>query len=115
MSLKSPITYAEWYWKHNVDAQKAFDETIEDSLSPSFAGVLNDIPELSELPAGTQFFLRTLAEPHSAGLAGYLTSAAGEFSAELLKEALSPAMTMLRRLSNRRARETWLNATSCHS
>ena len=110
MSLESPITYAEWYWKHNVDAQKAFDENIEEALSPAFVGILSDIPEISELPTGTQNFLRTLAEPRSAGLGGFLTSAAGEFSAELLKEALSPALTMLKRLSNRRSKETWLNA-----
>ncbi len=110
MSLESPITYAEWYWKHNVDAQKAFDESVEDALSPLFSGLLGDMPEIGDLPAGTQNFLRTLAKPHSPGLGGYIASAAGEFTAEILKEAIAPAMSMLRRLNNRRSRETWLNA-----
>ncbi|GAI05860.1 unnamed protein product, partial [marine sediment metagenome] len=62
------------------------------------------------LPTGTQNFMRALSEPRTRGLGSYLTSAAGEFSAEIIKEAIAPAMTMLRRLSNRRSRETWLNA-----
>ena len=110
MSLESPITYAEWYWKHRVDADKAFDEASEDAMSPLFAGLLPDMPEISELPPGTQNFLHTLAKPHAAGLAGLLKLTGAEFAAELLKDALAPAMTMLKRSTNRRARETWLNA-----
>jgi len=110
MSLDSPITYAEWYWKHNVDAQKAFDESVEDAMSPLFSGLLGDIPEISELPAGTQQFMRTLAEPSSPGLGALLKLTGAEFAAEVLKDALAPAMSMLKRYTNRRARETWLTA-----
>ncbi|GAI53915.1 unnamed protein product, partial [marine sediment metagenome] len=102
MSLESPITYAEWYWKHGVDAEKAFDETIEDAMSPLFSGLLSDIPEISDLPSGTQNFMRALAEPHSAGLARYLVSAGGEFGAEVIKDAIEPFMKMMRRHVNRR-------------
>jgi len=110
MSLESPITYAEWYWKHNVDAQKAFDESSEQAMSPLFEGLLGDIPELSKLPAGTQGLLHALEKPHSAGLAGFLKLTGAEFTAEILKDALAPAMSMLKRFTNRRARETWLTA-----
>jgi len=110
MSLDSPITYAEWYWKHNVDAQKAFDESIEKAISPLFSGLLGDIPEISELPTGTQNIMQALVEPASPGLGMFIASAAGEFTAEVLKDALAPAMSMLRRATNRRARETWLTA-----
>ena len=110
MTLKSPTTYAEWYWKHGVDADKAFDETIEDAMSPLFSGLLSDIPEISDLPTGTQSFMRTLAKPRSAGLGDLLKLTGAEFAAEVLKDALAPAMAMLRRSTNRRARETWLTA-----
>lgn len=110
MTLKSPATYAEWYWKHGLDAQTAFDESIEDAMSPLLSGVLRDIPEISELPAGTQNLIRSLAEPRSAGLGDLLKLTGGEFAAEMLKDALAPAMSMLKRAINRRARETWLNA-----
>lgn len=110
MSLKSPITYAEWYWKRYVDAEQAFDESKEVALSPHLKALLGDMPELSELPSGMQSFMRTLAEPTSPGLAGFLISAGGEFAAETLRDAIAPAITMLKRSVNRRARETWLTA-----
>lgn len=110
MSIKSPATYGEWYWAQNVEAQAAFDEQIEDVMSPLFRSVLRDIPEISELPAGTQQFLNALTEPHSAGLGALLKLTGAEFGAEVLKDAIAPAMAMLRRATNRRARETWLNA-----
>ena len=110
MGIKNKQTYGEYYWAMQVEAQQEFDESIEDAVSPSLAGVLGDIPEINELPPGVQNMLRTLGEPHSPGLARFLTSAAGEFSAEILKDAIGPAMAMLRRSTNRRARETWLTA-----
>jgi len=110
MGIKDKQTYGEYYWAMQVEAAAAFDEEIEDALSPYFSGLFGDMPEISELPTGTQNFMRALTEPHTPGLGGFLVSAAGEFSAEIIKEAIAPAMTMLRRLSNRRSRETWLNA-----
>jgi len=110
MGIKNKQTYGEYYWAMQVEAQAEFDEQIEDAVSPALAAVLGDVPEINELPPGVQSMLRTLAEPHSPGLARFLTSAAGEFSAEILKDAIGPAMAMLRRSTNRRARETWLTA-----
>jgi len=110
MSLDSPVTYAEWYFKHRVDADKAFDESKEVAISPHFATLLGDMPELSELPSGMSSFIQTLAKPTSPGLAGFLVSAGGEFAAETLRDAIAPAITMLKRAVNRRARETWLTA-----
>ncbi len=110
MSIEHPGTYGEWYWAQQLEAQRAFDESIEQVVSPALAGVLNDIPQISELPAGVQGLLKTLGDPKSPGLGGFLTSAAGEFSAEVLKDAIAPAMAMLRRSVNRASRETWLTA-----
>ena len=110
MSLDSPVTYSEWYFKHFVDAQNKVDEISEDAVSPLLAGVLGDIPELNELPTGTQGLLWALAEPHSPGLASLLKLTGAEFAAEMLKEALSPALSMLKRSINRRSKETWINA-----
>lgn len=108
MSLKSPQTYGEWYWKYSVDAEKEFNETVEEALSPFFSGLLGTIPELADLPSGIQTFIQALAKPPSPGLAGYLTITAGEFGAELLKDTLAPAMSMLKRAINKRSLETWL-------
>lgn len=110
MSITSPATYGEWYWAQSLDAATAFDEQIEAAMSPLLAGVLGDIPDITELPAGVKTLLSALATPKSAGLGDLLKVTGGEFAAEILKEALGPAMSMLKRLNNRRARETWLNA-----
>jgi len=110
VSIESPSTYGEWYWAQQVEAQAAFDEQIEDVMSPLFRSVLSDIPEISDLPIGTQKFLTALTEPHSAGLGALLKLTGAEFGAEVLKDAIAPAMAMLRRATNRRARETWLTA-----
>jgi hypothetical protein len=111
MSLESPTSYSEWYWKHNVDAQNAFNENIEQAMSPVLADLMGDMPELSELPSGVQNLMAVLGSPESPGLGGFLVSAGGEFAAEILKDAINPAMTMLKRSLNRRARETWLTAS----
>lgn len=110
MSFESPRTYAEWYWRQGLDAQKAFDESIEDAMSPLFRGLINDTPEISELPDGMLSFIQALGEPHSPGLGALLKLTGAEFAAEVLKDAISPAMAMLKRATNRRAKETWLNA-----
>lgn len=114
MAIKSPTTYGDHYWAMQVEAEKLFDETIEDALSPYFAGLLSDIPEITELPPGVQTMLRGMAEPHSAGLGGMVTLTAAEFSAEVLKDAMKPGMTAFGRFINRTAKETWLTSAQAN-
>ena len=110
MAIKSPVTYSDWFWKNSVEASEAFDEKIESALAPYFAGLLGDLPEISELPAGMQTFVRALAEPPSAGFGGFIMAAGSELGAEIVKDAISPAMGMMKRAINRRSKETWLTA-----
>jgi len=109
MSLESPQTYGEWYWGHGLQAQKDMDEQTEFALAPYFKGVFADIPELSELPAGIQSILRSLAEPPSAGLGGFAALTAGEFASETIRDLIKPGMTAAARVINRGALETWLD------
>jgi len=108
MSIESPTTYGEWYWHAGIEASSAFDETLEQALSPYLRGVLGDIPEISELPPGVQNILRVLGDPPTAGLGTFVLGAGAEFTAEMLKDALRPATNMLTRAINRRSLETWL-------
>jgi len=110
MGIKDKATYGEYYWAMQVEAQAAFDEQKEDVLSPYFAGILGDIPEIKELPSSMRGLLYALAEPSSAGLGAFLSLTGAEFTAEMLKDALAPAMTMLKRATNRRTLETWLTS-----
>ena len=110
MGIDSPSTYGEHYWKNSVEAAEFFDEKKEDALSPYFAGLIGDIPDIGELPDSVQSFMNVLREPHSAGLGGLLQLTGAEFAAEILKDSLAPAMSMLKRATNRRAKETWLTS-----
>jgi len=110
MGIKDKATYGEYYWAMQVEAEKAFDESIEQVMAPLFSGVLRDAPELSELPPGVQHLMGTLAHPESPGLGALLKLTGAEFAAEVLKDALAPAFSMMKRATNRRARETWLTS-----
>ena len=110
MGIDSPATYGEHYWRKSVDAAEFFDEKKEDALSPYFARLIGDIPDIEELPDSIQSFMNVLREPHSAGLGGLLQLTGAEFAAEVLKDSLAPAMAILKRATNRRAKETWLTS-----
>ncbi len=97
MGIKDKQTYGEYFWAMQVEAQNAFDEDMEDALSLYIRGILGDIPEISELPTGMQSFLSALAEPPSAGFGDLLKLTGGEFAAEIIKDAISPAMSMMKR------------------
>ncbi|GAH19953.1 unnamed protein product, partial [marine sediment metagenome] len=108
MGLKDKQTYGEYYWAMQVEAQKFFDEDIEKTLSPYIRGVFADIPEISELPAGMQNFIRSMGDPPLAGFGDLVKLTGAEFGAEVIKEAVEPSMNMLKRAINRRSLETWL-------
>jgi len=108
MSLESPLTYAEWYWKYGLDERKAFDETTEKVLAPVYSRIFADIPELSQLPAGVIELSGLLSRPPSPGLGGFALGVGVETIDEILHTALAPMMSMVRRAINRRTKETWL-------
>ena len=110
MGIKNPETYSDWYWKNSVEASAEFDEQIEFAFAPFFAGVLSDLPDIAELPAGLQKLVRALAEPPSAGFGGFALGVGVEMIDETLHSLMNPAMKMMSRSINRRAKETWLTS-----
>ncbi len=78
MSLESPTTYAEWYWKHGVDAESLNAELTEKEISPLVKILLGDIPALEDLPEGIRSVLQTLAEPTAQKLGGFGSNLLGE-------------------------------------
>ena len=110
MGIKSPETYADWYWRNSVEASAEFDEQIEFAFAPLFKGVLNDLPDIAELPSGLRNMLTLLAEPPSAGFGGFALGVGVEMIDETLHSLMNPAMKMLARTINKRAKETWLTS-----
>ena len=114
MSVKNPVTYGDYYWAMQVEAESEFDETLERALSPYFARIIGEIPDKGELPTSIQSFLQVLGEPPSAGFGALLKLTGAEFGAEILKDAIEPSMRMIKRSINRRAKETWLTSTQAN-
>jgi hypothetical protein len=114
MTLKSPETYGEYYWRMQVEASKMFDEELENLYAPYFEKLIGDIPFIGELPASLQSFIRVLASPHSAGMGGFAVGFATATGKDALDVALSPAMKSLNRKINAGARETWLTSAEAN-
>ena len=96
MSLESPITYAEWYWKHSLDAEKAFYEGAEKDLAGMFRPVLKDIIAVEELPSEYKKYLQEFLEPTS-----QTTGAVGmRFASEIADSIVSGAISPVVRVAN---------------
>ena len=108
MTLESPTTYAEWYWKQGLEQRKAFDESIEKAFSPVYSRIFSDIPELAEMPAGIIDLVHLLVEPPTPGIGGFVLGAGQSTVGEMLHNALAPFMSKFKRSINRRGKETWI-------
>lgn len=108
MSIKSPATYGDWYWKNSVEATEAFDEQIESAFAPHFKAVLNDLLPVEDMPNSMGVLLSSLAEPPSAGFGGFALGVGVEMIDETLHSLMAPMMKMMSRSVNRKALETWL-------
>lgn len=115
MSIKSPATYSDWYWANSVEASAQFDEDIESAFAPFLRGVLGDLPDISELPAGMQTLMRSVAEPPSAGFGGFALGVGVEMIDETLHTLMSPIMKMMGRKINQRSKETWLTGEQANT
>lgn len=114
MPLEDKATYGEYYWAMQVEAQKAYDEELEAVFAPYFRGILNDLPSTSQLPSGIRKLLYSLADPPSAGFGGFALGVGVEMIDETLHTLMNPAMKMMGRSINRRAKETWLTSTQAN-
>lgn len=115
MPLNSPTTYGEWYWSQQVEASKAFDETLEQVYAPLFAAIKDSIPAFAEIPAYLSQFISALAEPPHPGLGAFGAGLAVAQGKDLLDDSLAPARAAIRRKINAGARETWLSASESNT
>lgn len=110
MGIKSPTTFGDYYWAKQVEAVEFFDEEQEAAFAPFFAGILSEIPYTDELPSNLRRFINSLANPPSAGFGGFALGVGVEMVDETLHNLLAPAMKMMARSINKRAKETWLTS-----
>ena len=115
MGIRDKATYGEYYWAMQVEAQNAFDEGMESAFAPYLRGVINDLPDIKDLPAGMQSLMYALAEPPSAGFGGFALGVGVEMVDETLHTLMNPIMKMMGRSINRRSKETWLTSEQANT
>jgi len=114
MGIKSPQSYGEYYWAMQVEASKAFDESLEELYAPFFSSILADIPDISELPTGLKNLISALGSPTHAGMGGFALGVATASGKDAIDVALEPMMAMIRRKINATAREKWLTSNEAN-
>ena len=91
MSIKSPTTYGDWYWKNSVEAQAAFDEQLETALSQHAAQIIAGSDMYEHLPDFLKPMFDMLREPPSAGYGAVLMRFVSETADGVVGPALSAA------------------------
>jgi len=89
MSIESPETYGELYWKSQLDATKAFSEVEEDSIKPLIPSIFSNEEIREAMPFDVLPKLERLFEFEHAGLG----AVGGRFVSEVADQAVSMVMT----------------------
>jgi len=114
VSVKNPITYGDYYWKQQVEAQETFDEVLESNFAPLFASIIPDILDIEGIPVGIQNFLNLLSTPEHAGFGGFAMGLGMDTVDGYIRSGTKPLMTMLERTYNRRSMEKWLTSAEAN-
>jgi len=92
MTIESPETYGEHYWKSQIEAATAFSEVEEESIKPLIPNLFTDASIRAAVPFDILPKLERLFEFEHAGLGGvggrFLTGAADNVVGKLLDSAL---------------------------
>jgi len=92
MSLESPQTYAEWYWKHGVDAKLAEQEKYEKELVPHVQAIIQGLPIMENLPPELATFMQSLQNPTAPAWAGVLARFTSEVADGVVGNTMNAAM-----------------------
>lgn len=115
MGIQNKQTYGEYYWAMQVEAQEAFDEVLESNFAPLFASIIDDIPDIEEMPTGIQDFLHLLSAPEHAGFGAFAMGLGMDTVDGYLRAGTKPLMTRLARTYNKRSMETWLTSAQANT
>ncbi|MBA7647135.1 hypothetical protein ES703_54905 [subsurface metagenome] len=88
MTIESPETYGEEYWKSQLDATTAFSEVEEDSIKPLIPSIFSDPEIRAAIPFDVLPKLERLFEFEHAGL----SAVGGRFVSEVADQTVSMVM-----------------------
>jgi len=63
MSIEDPISYADWYWKHSVDALRLRSEQAEQTYAPIIQQIINDTGLYEFIPKALKPLFDNLIAP----------------------------------------------------
>lgn len=63
MSIEDPISYADWYWKHSVDAKKFTSDEAEKAYAAIVGGLIHDSGLYEFMPDFFKPMFDTISEP----------------------------------------------------
>lgn len=66
MSIADPISYADWFWKHSVDADRLRSEEIENALSPIAGSMIDTFIDIEGIPPEIASLLNIIKDPPDA-------------------------------------------------
>jgi len=115
VSVKSPVTYGDYYWRQQVDAQKLIADDSEKAMSSYMGSLFGDIPNIDLLPTGIRNFVRALAEPASFAFLPFMAGVGINAIDEALDIAFDPLFTALKRDHKKHSRETWLTSAQANT
>ncbi|GAI88685.1 unnamed protein product, partial [marine sediment metagenome] len=95
--------YADWYWKHSVDADALRDEQYETVLAPILADVIDNIAHKEELPEYMQNLLQTMVHPEHAETGKSLLSIAAEVTTKIVDTVTMGGFKKMHQAANRDA------------
>ena len=88
MSLKSPTTYADWYWSRGLDAALAEQEAYEQELAPMARDIIRGLNIMEFLPESLVPLFDALREPGSPAYGAIL----GRFGSEVADNVVNSAL-----------------------
>ena len=101
MSIESPETYGEHYWKSQVDAATTFEEEIEKSLKPYVPSLFADAEIRAAMPFDILPKLEGLLEFNHPGLGAIGGRFVSEIADQMVSMVMTPAMRDVQYAANR--------------
>jgi len=92
MTLKSPTTYAEWYWKHGLDAALAEQEAYEQELAPAVRDIIRGLNIAEFLPKALVPLFSSLREPKGQAWAAVMGRFGSEVADSVVNQTLNHAL-----------------------
>lgn len=108
MSIESPETYGEHYWKSQIDATKAFSEVEEESIKPFIPSIFSDAEIRAAMPFDVLPKLEELFQFKHAGLGGIGGQFISGCASEMVSMAMKPALRHASYAANRLFKSTLL-------